>query len=302
LLLCFCAHVVVPGRILQKLAGRAYNFHPGSPEFPGRTPSDMAVYQGAREFGATAHVMTANVDEGPIVAVKRFRAPEGCTSAQLNALSVRANLRLFQSLVPLILKGHPLPVLQDVRWGSIKSAKRNRLEGRFLAELLSEDEFLRRIRSFGEKGQPFKTVIHGVPFSITITSPGPRLPTPEDRLFTEHAYKGLLRRIKDLGYAFTGYGAAEASDGRRLILHHNARFSVHRAKRLAAIEAERGISASISFQFHRVIIHCWKKALPCWSKTSSNSATRWDCWFPRRPQERRLTSKRCIESPRIALC
>jgi hypothetical protein len=262
----------------------------------------MAVYQGAREFGATAHVMTANVDEGPIVAVKRFRAPEGCTSAQLNALSVRANLRLFQSLVPLILKGHPLPVLQDVRWGSIKSAKRNRLEGRFLAELLSEDEFLRRIRSFGEKGQPFKTVIHGVPFSITITSPGPRLPTPEDRLFTEDAYKGLLRRIKDLGYAFTGYGAAEASDGRRLILHHNARFSVHRAKRLAAIEAERGISASISFQFHRVIIHCWKKALPCWSKTSSNSATRWDCWFPRRPQERRLTSKRCIESPRIALC
>jgi hypothetical protein len=140
-----------------------------------------------------------------------------------------------------------LPVLQDVRWGSIKSAKRNRLEGRFLSELLSEDEFLRRIRSFGEKGQPFKTVIHGVPFSITITSPGPRLPTPEDRLFTEDADKGLLRRVKDLGYAFTGYGAAEASDGRRLILHHNARFSVHRAKRLSAIEAERGISASYFF-------------------------------------------------------
>ena len=248
-LLSFCADVIVPGDVLEQLAGRAVNFHPGSPEFPGRVPCDMAIYQDAREFGATAHLMTKNVDDGPIVGVKRFSVPQGCTSTELNALAVRANLRLFESLVPLIIAGKPLPILDSVRWKSVRSTKRNQRAGRYLSELLSEDEFLRRIRAFGDKNDPFTTTIHGIPFSLKMASAAPQLRSQEDLWFTEEAYRSLLCKVKALGYACVGYDAAESSGRRQLILHHNARFSVHRAKRMATIEAELGISSSYFFSF-----------------------------------------------------
>jgi hypothetical protein len=165
LLLCFCAHVIVPGRILQKLAGRAYNFHPGSPEFPGRTPSDMAVYQGAREFGATAHVMTANVDEGPIVAVKRFRAPEGCTSAQLNALSVKSEPSAFPEFGSSNPQGPPFarPTRRPLGFDQERQAKSTRgtlfVGTPFRGRISTANSILRRKRAALQDGDSRRPIL-----------------------------------------------------------------------------------------------------------------------------------------------
>jgi methionyl-tRNA formyltransferase len=48
------------------------NFHPGPPEYPGRGGASYALYDRAKTYGATAHVMAEHVDSGAIVLVDEF--------------------------------------------------------------------------------------------------------------------------------------------------------------------------------------------------------------------------------------
>jgi methionyl-tRNA formyltransferase len=74
-LIAFVTGIIVPAKVLDGLGYGAYNFHPGPPAYPGWAPAHFALYERATEFGATAHVMAARVDEGPIVGAEmsRFR-------------------------------------------------------------------------------------------------------------------------------------------------------------------------------------------------------------------------------------
>src|ERR1700742_508355 len=63
----FATPVIVPPHVLDALGFGAYNFHPGPPQYPGWAPAHFALYERATEFGATAHMMAARVDSGPIV-------------------------------------------------------------------------------------------------------------------------------------------------------------------------------------------------------------------------------------------
>src|SRR5258707_14038024 len=65
-LVAFTSETIVPPHILHALGHGAYNFHPGPPAYPGWAPAHFALYDRARVFGATAHVMTERVDAGPI--------------------------------------------------------------------------------------------------------------------------------------------------------------------------------------------------------------------------------------------
>jgi methionyl-tRNA formyltransferase len=89
----FVTPLIVPPAILAQLGYGAFNFHPGSPSYPGWAPAHFALYDQAREFGATAHMMIEQVDAGPIVAVELFPVPadisvlalEGMTYARLES-------------------------------------------------------------------------------------------------------------------------------------------------------------------------------------------------------------------------
>jgi formyltetrahydrofolate deformylase len=55
--------------LCQKLAGRAINIHHSFlPSFKGARPYHQAHARGVKVIGATAHYVTANLDEGPIIA------------------------------------------------------------------------------------------------------------------------------------------------------------------------------------------------------------------------------------------
>nr|RAV90258.1 hypothetical protein DBT45_11165 [Aerococcus tenax] len=58
----FATPLLVPARILEGMGYGAYNFHPGPPEYRGWHPHCFAVYEGAKTFGVTAHVMSERVD------------------------------------------------------------------------------------------------------------------------------------------------------------------------------------------------------------------------------------------------
>jgi methionyl-tRNA formyltransferase len=127
-LVAFCTDTVVPSRVLDRLAFGAYNFHPGSPQFPGWGASHFAHHQGAGEFGSTAHVMIEEVDAGPIVGVELFRVPPGGTVSDLEALSYAGLARLFWQLAPaLATRLEPLPAL-SVKWSGEKCTRRRYAE------------------------------------------------------------------------------------------------------------------------------------------------------------------------------
>lgn len=55
--------------LCEKLAGRAINIHHSFlPSFKGARPYHQAHARGVKVIGATAHYVTANLDEGPIIA------------------------------------------------------------------------------------------------------------------------------------------------------------------------------------------------------------------------------------------
>jgi formyltetrahydrofolate deformylase len=66
------------------LDGRAINIHHSFlPSFKGARPYEQAFERGVKLIGATAHYVTADLDEGPIIEQDVVRVDHSCTSADL---------------------------------------------------------------------------------------------------------------------------------------------------------------------------------------------------------------------------
>ena len=148
ILLSFSTSVIVPPSIISRFTGGAYNIHAASPEYPGRDPHHWAVYEQATRYGATAHIMTAKVDDGPIVAVERFDVKPGVTPVALLAQANEAGFRLLERL-GLLLQRHerPKPIARE-RWGSTKRSRADFLAMCRIDPAISREEFERRFHAF----------------------------------------------------------------------------------------------------------------------------------------------------------
>jgi methionyl-tRNA formyltransferase len=152
-LIAYCTSIIVPGSILAAFDGPAYNFHPGPPTYPGVYPANFAIYDGATEFGVTAHVMTEKVDEGAIVGAHSFDID---LDANFNDLEIKSYLdlfALFKKLGPqLVNLAEPLAEL-GIPWGdrktTLKEYKNLRHSDPIQDALLSDEEKKRRQRAFG---------------------------------------------------------------------------------------------------------------------------------------------------------
>ena len=89
------AELVVLARYMQilsddlcrELAGRAINIHHSFlPSFKGARPYQQAHDRGVKLIGATAHYVTAELDEGPIIEQDVARADHGMDTATLTAI------------------------------------------------------------------------------------------------------------------------------------------------------------------------------------------------------------------------
>jgi methionyl-tRNA formyltransferase len=191
-LVAFTTDVVVPRQVLDRLGYGAYNFHPGSPYFPGWAPAHFAIYRQATEFGATAHVMIERVDAGPIVGVELFRIPADITVCGLEGLAYAHLARLFWGLARVLATQiEPLAEL-PIRWSGQKTSRRLYAAMCDIPLDISKEELDRRITAFG--GNHFginPTVnLHGIQFRgmTKDTSRGPPSYHVERRL--SHASPG----------------------------------------------------------------------------------------------------------------
>jgi methionyl-tRNA formyltransferase len=171
-LIAFSSPIIVPPGILAALGYGAYNFHPGPPEYPGWAPAHFALYDGATEFGATAHAMAERVDSGPIVEVARFAMSADLNVLGLEGLAYAHLAQLYWRLAKwLATEAKPLPT-RALSWGA---NKRSRRAYRAICDLpldISKEEFDRRMRIFG--GNHFGIAptihLHGVEFRA-VTDP-----------------------------------------------------------------------------------------------------------------------------------
>lgn len=140
-LIGFVTPVIVPPRILERLRFGAYNFHPGPPRYPGRYPSHFAIYDRAKYFGATAHLMTERVDAGPIVAIEMFAIPPDISVERLDELVFVELGKVFCNLAKaLATQSEPLSEL-PIKWSGRKTTRPQYESMRIIPDAISNEEF-----------------------------------------------------------------------------------------------------------------------------------------------------------------
>ncbi len=104
---------VLANELCQKLAGRAINIHHSFlPSFKGAKPYYQAHDRGVKLIGATAHYVTADLDEGPIIEQDVARVDHSKTVEDLTALGrdteslVLARAVKWHSEHRVLLNGH----------------------------------------------------------------------------------------------------------------------------------------------------------------------------------------------------
>ena len=140
------------------------NFHPGPPEYPGIGCFNFAIFESAKQFGSTAHIMEPKVDIGEIIGVKRFSMAEEETVESLSLKTYSALLSLYKDIISYVVANDSLPY-SDETWKR-KPYKRSELEN--LATIktsMSKQEIDKRIRATYYPGKPAPFIeLHGQRF------------------------------------------------------------------------------------------------------------------------------------------
>jgi len=93
----------------RALAGRVINIHhPFLPSFKGARPYHQAHDRGVKLIGATAHFVTADLDEGPIIEQETERVSHALTAEDYVAVGRDIEARVLARAVRLHLQGRVL--------------------------------------------------------------------------------------------------------------------------------------------------------------------------------------------------
>ncbi|WP_312854252.1 formyltetrahydrofolate deformylase [Natronococcus sp. JC468] len=77
---------ILSPEVVFRYEDRIINVHPSLlPAFPGAAAYRQALEAGVRVAGVTAHYVTTDLDQGPIIAQRAFNVPPGATEADLKA-------------------------------------------------------------------------------------------------------------------------------------------------------------------------------------------------------------------------
>jgi formyltetrahydrofolate deformylase len=78
---------ILPPDVVFRYESRIINVHPSLlPAFPGASAYMQAIEEGVRITGVTAHYVTTDLDQGPIITQRAFNVPDDTTEEQLQTL------------------------------------------------------------------------------------------------------------------------------------------------------------------------------------------------------------------------
>ncbi|MEM8755984.1 MAG: formyltransferase family protein [Pseudomonadota bacterium] len=122
-LISFLTDVVTPGDVIDALGPEPYNIHPGPPEYRGSHADSFALYEGASSFGVTGHAMTAEIDAGEIVYLKRFAVPEGARRLDFAELVLSHAVEAFAAVAMACSTTDQPLARRDVVWSGPRRTK-----------------------------------------------------------------------------------------------------------------------------------------------------------------------------------
>lgn len=173
-LVAFVTDVIVPAEILCELIYGAFNFHPGSPEYPGWAPAHFALYERAERFGVTLHAMTERVDAGPIFDVELFPVAAHSTVLELERLAYAQLARMFWSWANVLATREALIPRTSMRWADKKNSRRTYKALCNIPPDIPKEDLARRMRVFGghHDGITPSSDLHGCEFRAALPSDG----------------------------------------------------------------------------------------------------------------------------------
>jgi methionyl-tRNA formyltransferase len=166
-LLSFGTGVIVPASVLAAPGLHAYNIHAAPPRYPGRDPHHFAAYEAAAEYGATLHLMTASVDQGPIVATDIAPVAPRTPPQELLAAGNAAGLRLLRRLLAALAGGARPAADPALRWTGPVRRRRDFIALCRVDAAMAAGEFERRLHACAMPGYAnLWTEVHGRRFVL----------------------------------------------------------------------------------------------------------------------------------------
>lgn len=106
-LVCLAGYMRLVGApLLKAFANRMLNVHPSLlPAFPGLHPQRQAIEHGVRVSGATVHLVTSELDGGPIVRQTAVQVLDDDTEETLAARILIEEHRIYPEAIQLLLDG-----------------------------------------------------------------------------------------------------------------------------------------------------------------------------------------------------
>lgn len=96
--------------LVNRYAGRMLNIHPSLlPAFPGLNTHRRALEAGVKLHGCTVHLVTEELDAGPILAQAAVPVLPGDTEARLAARVLQLEHRLYPATLAWFAGGQPAP-------------------------------------------------------------------------------------------------------------------------------------------------------------------------------------------------
>jgi phosphoribosylglycinamide formyltransferase-1 len=97
---------LVGAPLLEAFPNRILNIHPSLlPSFPGRDAQRQALEHGVRISGATVHLVTSELDNGPIVLQAAVPVDDNDSVENLSARILAEEHRLYPEAIRLVLQG-----------------------------------------------------------------------------------------------------------------------------------------------------------------------------------------------------
>jgi len=169
---CFRSFIILKKSLIKKVKYAAINFHPGPPEFRGIGCLNFAIFENAKFYGVTAHVMDAKIDCGKIINVKRFEILKRDNVDSLLDKTHKKLLSQARKIIDLLSKNpYNLNKLiyrsKNEKW-SKKITRRTDLDSFYkISNTTTKKNLIKRIRAtYSKKFKPY-FLIHNFKFILS---------------------------------------------------------------------------------------------------------------------------------------
>jgi len=175
-IICFRSHFILPIHLIDRASIAAINFHPAPAEYPGSGCLNWALYDNAKTYGATAHIMNEKVDNGTIIECRRFPVSPQDNVTTLLARTHLETFNLFADITTgLATDGKnflnkKIDGSKDERWRG-KARKISEIDQlQIVNSTFSKQELERVIRATHTPSFPLKIHLHGYEFILKLES------------------------------------------------------------------------------------------------------------------------------------